>query len=279
MLEPVETFKPANEPICLARKPLSEKSVAENVLKWGTGGINIDGTRINLNGDDTSRKTTKPSVHIGAFADRPNMKEIGSMDDKWKEGRFPANIILDEVAGELLDEQSGNLKSTGAIRKKDTETEPTSWDMNKKVGNNSNPYAGQSGGASRFFYQAKVSKKERNMGLDDFEAQRKMYFSKMSRMEGQGSEIDEPSKGMERFTSFQKNTHPTVKPVSLMSYLCRLITPPNGIILDPFMGSGSTGIAARLEGFRFCGMEMDENYFKIAEARINDYEKYKEFIK
>jgi site-specific DNA-methyltransferase (adenine-specific) len=64
-----------------------------------------------------------------------------------------------------------------------------------------------------------------------------------------------------------------------MAYLCRLITPPNGIVLDPFMGSGSTGIAARLEGFKFCGMEMDENYFKIAEARINDYEKYKEFIK
>ena len=76
-----------------------------------------------------------------------------------------------------------------------------------------------------------------------------------------------------------KCSHPTLKPVQLMAYLCRLITPENGIILDPFMGSGSTGIAAQLEGFRFCGMEMDEDYFKIAEARINNFEKYKKFIK
>jgi DNA modification methylase len=77
----------------------------------------------------------------------------------------------------------------------------------------------------------------------------------------------------------KKNHHTTVKPVNLMAYLCRLITPPNGICLDPFMGSGSTGIAAQLEGFRFVGMEMDSDYFNIAEARINDFEKYRKFIK
>ena len=77
----------------------------------------------------------------------------------------------------------------------------------------------------------------------------------------------------------KKNSHPTVKPVALMSYLCRLVTPQGGIVLDPFMGSGSTGIAARLEGFKFCGMEMDKDYFKIAEARIENYEQYKKFIK
>jgi site-specific DNA-methyltransferase (adenine-specific) len=76
-----------------------------------------------------------------------------------------------------------------------------------------------------------------------------------------------------------KNVHPTVKPVALMAYLCRLVTPPNGIVLDPFMGSGSTGISAQLEGFRFVGMEMDEDYFKIAEARIENYEQYRKFIK
>lgn len=73
--------------------------------------------------------------------------------------------------------------------------------------------------------------------------------------------------------------NPTVKPVQLMAYLCRLITPPDGIVLDPFMGSGSTGIAAMLEGFRFCGMEMDKDYIKIAEARIENFQKYKKFIK
>jgi len=77
----------------------------------------------------------------------------------------------------------------------------------------------------------------------------------------------------------RKNSHPTVKPVALMTYLCRLVTPPGGIVLDPFMGSGSTGISALLEGFRFVGMEMDKEYFKIAEARINSYEEYRKFIK
>ena len=76
-----------------------------------------------------------------------------------------------------------------------------------------------------------------------------------------------------------KNTHPTIKPINLMAYLCRLITPPNGTVLDPFMGSGSTGIAARLEGFNFVGMEMDEDYFKVAETRIKSYEKYRELKK
>lgn len=76
-----------------------------------------------------------------------------------------------------------------------------------------------------------------------------------------------------------KSNHPTVKPINLLTYLCRLVTPPNGIVLDPFMGSGSTGIAAQLEGFRFVGMELDEDYFKIAEARIENFESYKKFIK
>jgi len=310
-------LKPANEPICVARKPLSEKSVALNVLKWGTGGINIDGCRVGSENNEHHRPVVKKSGHFN----NGNEKEWTPTNSS--EGRFPANIILeclcDEVIkGEtidkrrlmgsanngndegrynwnngdknnfksvrghldtneihtnpmcpcyMMDEQSGNLKSTGAVRKKDTETDPTSWDMNKKVGNNSNPYAGQSGGASRFFYQAKVSKAERNMGLDGFEEKKKWLKG------GGGSGITD------RENVIAKNNHPTVKPVNLMAYLCRLVTPPNGIILDPFMGSGSTGIAAQLEGFRFCGMELDEDYFKIAEARINDYESYRKFLK
>ena len=126
---------------------------------------------------------------------------------------------------------------------------------------------GDKGGASRFFYIPKVSKKERNMGLDGFEDK---VFNVVNG--GHGLE-DSPNFAPKLY----KNNHPTVKPVQLMAYLCRLVTPPNGIVLDPFMGSGSTGIAAQLEGFRFVGMEMDENYFKIAEARIENYEKYREF--
>jgi DNA modification methylase len=128
----------------------------------------------------------------------------------------------------------------------------------------------QSSGAPRFFYQAKVSKKERNMGLDHFEEKV---------IEGRDSGQDERSVAYKPRPTATKNIHPTVKPVSLMSYLCRLITPPGGTILDPFMGSGSTGIAALLEGFNFIGMDLDPEYIKIAESRIKNYEMYREFLK
>jgi site-specific DNA-methyltransferase (adenine-specific) len=213
-------LKPANEPICVARKPLSEKTIADNVIKWGTGGINIDGCRIettdNLTRDCLGLASADNEGWYRPCHDTATKQVFGST-----EGRFPANLILDESAAELLDLQSSVLKGDKVF---------------------------DSGGASRFFYVAKVSKKERNLG-------------------------------MERFTSIQKNTHPTVKPMNLMTYLCRLVTPVGGIVLDPFMGSGSTGIAAQLEGFRFVGMEMDPDYFKIAEARINSYEEYRKLLK
>jgi site-specific DNA-methyltransferase (adenine-specific) len=241
-------LKPANEPICLARKPLSEKSIAENVLKWGTGGINVDGCRVRTT--DTYNYKNGPKGNSFSVGKEPDGKRTEPVEMN-SEGRFPANIILDEIAGEMLDEQSGISKSspTPSHKRKgnvvaDDRTSKAAGifgDGNILYGSNHN----DSGGASRFFFNAKVSKAERNMGLDE---------------------------GI-------KSNHPTVKPVNLMSYLCRLITPPNGIVLDPFMGSGSTGISALLEGFRFCGMEMDSEYFKIAEARINSYEEYRKFIK
>ena len=261
-------LKPANEPICVARKPLSEKTIAENVIKWGTGGINIDGCRISTDEqlgriNKTDTKDTDTEMKLGFKAGAMN---FGT------EGRFPANIILDEIAGELLDEQSGVSKSS-----------PNKWegDNNAAIYGKYEKGIRQStfsdkGGASRFFYQAKVSKAERNMGLEGFDDKKPDYIPRYSKdadgnmLRADGSIVKEV---------INKNTHPTVKPVALMSYLVRLVTPPNGIVLDPFMGSGSTGIAAQLEGFRFCGMEMDKDYFKIAEARIENYEQYKKFIK
>ena len=218
------SLKPANEPIVLARKPLSEKTIVDNVIEWGTGGINIDGCRIG-----SEVRTT--------------------------EGRWPANVILDDEAGKVLDEQSV--------------------------------------GSSRFFYNAKVSKKERNMGLDNFEDKKRpgqndtgLYSSSpycidCGKTINGTNDHSNCKEGLEYKSSSTttKNNHPTVKPVSLMAYLVRLITPPNGVVLDPYMGSGSTGIATLLEGFNFIGMEMDEEYFKIAEARINNYEEYRQFIK
>jgi site-specific DNA-methyltransferase (adenine-specific) len=198
-------LKPANEPICLARKPLSEKSVAENVLKHGTGGINIDGCRVNLQNKEDRKESTAKNQHAD-FGTKPmtnnNVYGDYSMVQPQNynpQGRFPANIILDEEAGKLLDEQSDN------------------------------------GGASRFFYCAKASKSDRNDGCE---------------------------------VELKQNFHPTVKPTELMRYLLRLITPPNGIVLDPFMGSGSTGKGAILEGFDFIGMELDPEYVEIAKARI-----------
>jgi site-specific DNA-methyltransferase (adenine-specific) len=313
-------LKPATEFITLARKPLSEKSIAENVLKWRTGGLNIDGTRVKNFTDDDLKQANKKGNKIG---DNNSMFKLGRATGEFNElntqGRFPANLILECICDEvikgekgevvyserkadgsfgnasskprnnftdkgdthtnpdcpcyMMDEQSGVSKSTGSIRKKDTTTDPTSWDMNKKKGNNSNPYVGQIGGASRFFYQAKVSKAERNMGLEGFEETTKPTDGYIRTNKETADKFGANRKGL------TKNTHPTVKPVQLMAYLCRLITPPNGIVLDTFMGSGSTGIAARIEGFRFVGMEMDEDYFKIAEARIAAYEEYRRFVK
>lgn len=242
-------LKPANEPICVARKPLSEKSIAENVLRWGTGGINIDGCRIGTEGgtkrDGQSDKVTLTNTDL---LPTKSLNRTGHSIIEINEGRFPANIIFDEEAGAALDEQSGISKSntkSGIVEGKDAnvfndgETKKTGHKTKIMVGDYNDK-----GGASRFFYCAKVSKKERNLGLEE-----------------------------------GKNRHPTIKPINLMAYLCRLITPPNGTVLDPFMGSGSTGIAARLEGFNFVGMEMDEDYFKVAETRVKSYEKYRELKK
>jgi site-specific DNA-methyltransferase (adenine-specific) len=162
-------LKPANEPICVARKPLSEKSVAENVLKWGTGGINIDGCRIESISNEHFRgyvkdvDTGNANVFVGKLGFQSTNSELG---------RFPANIILDEIAGELLDQQSGMLKGNSLNRKPrkggHREQYVGTEDNNVKNKIISDKIFSDKGGASRFFYQAKVSKVERNMGLDHF---------------------------------------------------------------------------------------------------------------
>ncbi len=192
-------LKPAHEPIVMARKPLSEKTVGNNVLEWGTGGINIDGCRV----EGKPRTSHKDGNKVGNYQSEKKYGQIadGAVCDG-AEGRFPANIIFDEEAGKML------------------------------------PDAGQGGygeettsSASRFFYCPKTSKSDRSEG----------------------------------------NNHPTVKPTDLMAYLIRLVTPKGGIVLDPFMGSGSTGKAAVREGMNFIGIERETEYFEIAKSRI-EYE-------
>jgi site-specific DNA-methyltransferase (adenine-specific) len=441
-------LKPANEPICVARKPLSEKTIADNVIKWGTGGINIDGCRVGSDLISSGKSKVVGGGQLNGENTRINVEETFS------EGRFPANIILDEGAAELLDEQSGisgsgsfkksggrdrskhdynsvgdfgskeggilapdnygdkggasryffNVKNYGGTEDffiykenniiiwniKSLDTQEYNMEENIEAsdalkqaresicqkpelyGNNTmvkylmttisitkmkthsimnlvisnactkmnighftlmidekqsqllteesilnvqivsnqnalvssiktnqevlvpivsyvleeNLVSGETTiestitnttentGSNRFLYVAKVSKAERNMGLDVFEDKdsKKIDFPERDFIGSDGSVRTNKH-------TTTKNNHPTVKPINLMTYLCRLITPTNGIVLDTFMGSGSTGIAAQLEGFRFVGMEMDEDYFKIAEARIENFEKYKKFIK
>ena len=264
-------LKPAHEPIVMARKPLSENTVVDNVLEWGTGGINIDGCRIGT--EKVSAHHAPKGTFAGGDYDR------GSDTNYYEnEGRFPANIIFDEEAGKILDEQSGHLTSgfmkAGTPRlmsenpNKNTYGE---WKSDTVV----NDTYGDSGGASRFFYCPKTSKRDRNEGLDDFED--KYYAAgNQAKAELKRGNVDfNANKGKgkhERHNHNQvgvsKNNHPTVKPTDLMLYLIRLVTPKGGTTLDPFMGSGSTGKAAVRGGFEFVGIEREEEYMEIAQARI-----------
>lgn len=303
-------LKPANEPIVLARKPLEKGlSIAENILKWGVGGINIDASRIGFNEYDKGDYITKRLGYKEGFEHKQlNGKDessvLGKLDyNEGKEtkifnnqGRFPANIILThhedcvckgtkKVKGSIairengasgfngglyngaelgksenfgytdkngnevvenwdchedcpiriLDEQSGVLKS-GQLKYESYTKERDNNSIFAGGGNFIHKgYSADKGGASRFFYVAKASKNERNKGVDD------------------------------------SNFHPTVKPIKLMQYLVKMITPTNGIVLDPFCGSGTTGIACKIDEFNFVGLEQDLEYYKIAEARINNY--------
>ena len=224
-------LKPANEPIVLARKPISEKTIADNVLKWGTGGLNIDGCRVgtevrnNPQAGFIRRGRTDEEVFLGADKNRPE----GTVEVT---GRFPANVILDEEAGKLLDEQTGILKS-GKMKQ---HIEGGMYNVYGKMYPRDVETIGDSGGASRFFYCAKASKKERGEG----------------------------------------NNHPTVKPVSLIKYLVTLVTPPDGVCLDPFMGSGTTAIACINTNRNYIGFELDKHYCDIANERIQKAVREKE---
>jgi len=207
-------LKPAFEPIVVARKPLIG-TVAANVLEHSTGALNIDGSRIG-----TAQNKINTYDNRGPFGDS---QEGNQYTSKTVEGRWPANVILDEYSAEILDEQSE---------------------------------------ASRFFYCAKASKSDRNEGLEDL-ADGQIYPQNNSK---ERQEINSTA------NTKAKNFHPTVKPTALMTYLVKLVTPPNGIVLDPFTGSGSTGKAAILSGFQFVGIELTEDYWPIIKGRLDHAE-------
>lgn len=258
-------LKPANEPIVLARKPLSEKTIVDNVLKHGTGAINIDGCRVNITSEDKKIILAKANKKEGKENSFQNIKSLQTVSTKEKFsqlpldlGRWPANVILDEQAGQVLDEQSGVLKS-GARKQQDQK--PETFNVVGSKMKYTKSCESSVGGASRFFYCAKASKSERNRGLEGLEEKNVLFNDTGFKNNGDGT--------IGPITQTQ-NHHPTVKPIKLMEYLVKLITPPNGTVLDPFMGSGSTGVAAKNLGFDFVGMELDEQYFEIAKNRIEN---------
>ena len=246
-------LKPAHEPIVVARKP-PEDSIARNKEKYGTGAINIDECRTETKG----MKWEKPRGGIWKTDAEAEAKLVQN-----ELGRWPANVIhdgSDEVVNEFPSAGSGNGKGAYSYAGREYDNKDTSMFNGDKPQAPSN--YNDTGSAARFFYSAKASKADKDEGLDCFLAKKSVYFQTGGGASGKPSSL---SAG--RNTEY-KNIHPTVKPTDLMKYLCRLVTPKGGIVLDPFMGSGSTGKAAIQEGFGFCGIEMSEEYFEIAKARI-----------
>jgi site-specific DNA-methyltransferase (adenine-specific) len=245
-------LKPAHEPIVLARKPL-DGTVANNVLKHGVGGLNIDGCRVG-EGTGESKTVQYPDIRGNNYNNASGTVEYTVTS----QGRFPANFIHDG-SDEVL-QLFPDSKSTKSMRGVGL----TSSNVYGQGDENFDTLRGHndSGSAARFFYCAKASKKDRNEGLDDF-ADKEVH--RYGAGIGEGLTPNAPAN--------DKNHHPTVKPTDLMRYLCRLITPPNGTVLDPFTGSGSTGKAATLEGFNFIGIEQSAEYIEIAKARIESVTK------
>ena len=258
-------LKPAWEPIILARKPLVG-TVAANVTAHGTGAINVDACRIGWRSAEDAaaaaaaaavgyatsraRKTAVQSYAIG----KESRDGTTHYDPHAIAGRWPANVALDEEAAAMLDEQSGERKSQG----RRVATPKIGFGM--KAQPEVETGYGDSGGASRFFYTAKASRSERNDGCDAIEA----------RPQDPTRDVDAPggNNPRNRGAAARVNSHPTVKPVALMRWLVRMVTPPGGVVLDPFCGSGTTLVAAIEEGFDCIGVEREAEYVAIIKARV-----------
>ena len=246
------------EPIVMGRKPLIG-TVAANVLEWGVGGLNIDASRVAGNVPSVPQPKTGGGIFSGKGGRNGELSSAPS-------GRWPANVILDEYSAGLLDEQSGHLHGSGNKsdigQGVDKAYTSTSYEVSYQ-GRAGRDFGKAGGGASRFFYCATASKSDRNEGLGDLPDN--VVGSFFGNFEVPGNKIganpDKPNQP-------GKNTHPTVKPTTLMRYLIKLVTPAGGTVLDPFTGSGSTGKAALLDGYKFVGVELTEEYLPIIEGRL-----------
>lgn len=251
-------LKPAFEPVVVARKPLVG-TVAANVLEWGVGGLNIDGSRIGRADGDNSSAGNRTAT----FGTQETVSG-GDGSGGWSQndaGRWPANIILDEYTAELLDEQSGFSKSSGVINRFKSGAKPFGGAVGEAY--ESVQGVADSGGASRFFYVSKANKKDRNEGLDELPS-----ISAGVGDTRPSGDFNQRLGTQDKPAQPKQNFHPTVKPTDLMRYLIKLVTPAGGVVLDPFTGSGSTGKAALLDGYKFIGIELTEEYLPIIEGRL-----------
>lgn len=242
-------LKPAHEPIVLGRKAASKSTL-----------LNIDGCRIGTGGG--GEREGEPTAEA-RYADNGSTDFAPTPGPRGgaAEGRWPANVVLDPEAAAILDEQTGTLTS-GKLTAANQERGGFAGTVNcygTADRGGEGEYAANSGGASRFFYTAKAGREEREAGLTG-----------AGRIDGGvwGDDEDDLTEGKKRITA-RRNVHPTVKPIALMRWLCRLVTPAGGLVLDPFTGSGTTGCAAVLEGFDFIGIEREAEYAAIARARID----------
>lgn len=246
-------LKPAWEPIILAQRP-SKDTIAHLAQVWGTGGLNIDGCRVGTETRTFKGMSQKKPEGAGTFR-----------DDNWQPkdvtttvtGRWPANLILDEEARRVFDAQAPESKSSDRHFIRGKRNADNIYDgLPNSEGTVGCGY-GDSGKVSRFFYCPKATRADRDFGLND-------DSTAAMRSDGRKSDVDNPYQR----AKVLRNHHPTVKPHDLMRYLVRLVTPHNGIVLDPFMGSGSTGRAAIAEGKRFIGIDRERDYIEISKARI-----------
>jgi DNA modification methylase len=232
-------LKPSHEPVVLARKPLVG-TVAANIQAQGTGALNIDGCRIERDPQDVSGwSVTGSSESANMCMSGKNYARAPKLDAS---GRWPANTLFSHA-----DECADTCVDDCPVKELDA----------------------QASGASRFFYVAKPNRKERDLGCEALPP--KTAGEATDREEGTDG-LNNPRAGAGR-TGGARNYHPTVKPVDLMRHLCRLVTPPGGLVLDPFCGSGTTGMAAVAEGFDFVGIEREAEYVEIAELRIKEYDR------
>lgn len=267
-------LKPAVEDWWLVRKPLSEKSLEKNIERWGTGGLNIDVCRVATDENPSGR--TRAAARA---AGRSVQREAGTWANDRRSaetylrerpeealGRWPAHLVLDDTASAALDEQTATLRVGGNLNGGEGGDRRVVSPLELGPRGPWQSY-GDKGGASRFFfrYVAKPGHSEREFGCEGLPL--KTAGEATGRKDGSAG-LKSPRAGAGR-TSGARNHHPTLKPVALMRYLCRLITPAGGIVLDPFMGSGTTGIAALREGLQFVGIEKQLDYLGIAAARVS----------